>query len=202
MKNALDCFWPLLEFVEPVMAIWSQWAWPSGVWEQLIEADFLCRTVNAETVLCPGCYQHDEEVIALDRPGGGVDLFVPCPESLRAQVDPEWLHQWTGNYVPRDPVVIPPASASTFPPDSDPSLLESLGDVLASRSMPSVLLIVLIGVQIWRAFRRAAKQPLLLDDDSFERLRQLIVSLMAPSDTVASGPTAPPTQRAHDRRLS
>ena len=98
MKNALDCFWPLLEFVEPVMAIWSQWAWPSGVWEQLIEADFLCRTVNAETVLCPGCYQHDEEVIALDRPGGGVDLFVPCPESLRAQVDPEWLHQWTGNF--------------------------------------------------------------------------------------------------------
>ena len=80
-----------------------------------------------------------------------------------------------GAYVPRDPVVIPPASASTFPPDSDPSLLESLGDVLASRSMPSVLLIVLIGVQIWRAFRRAAKQPLLLDDDSFERLRQLIV---------------------------
>ena len=107
-----------------------------------------------------------------------------------------------GAYVPYEPVVIPPASESTFPPDSDPSLLESLSAVLASRSMPSVLLIVLIGVQIWRAFRRAAKQPLLLDDDSFERLRQLITSLMAPSDTVASGPTAPPKQTTRDRRLS
>lgn len=98
MSNALDCLWPLLEFTDPVMDVCGQWAWPDGVWEQLIEADLLCRTVNAEWVRCPGCYQHHEEVIAFDRPDGGVDLFVPCPESLRVRVDPKWLHQWTGNF--------------------------------------------------------------------------------------------------------
>lgn len=98
MKNALDCFWPLLEFVEPAMAESSQCAWPKGVWEQLIEVGFLCRTVNAESVLCPGCYEHYEEVVALDYPDGGVKLFVPCPELLRAEVDPRLLHQWTGNF--------------------------------------------------------------------------------------------------------
>jgi hypothetical protein len=45
MKNALDCFWPLLEFPDPVTDARAQWAWPNGVWDQLLEAGLLCRTV-------------------------------------------------------------------------------------------------------------------------------------------------------------
>lgn len=94
---------------------------------------------------------------------------------------------------PNQPVVIPPIVQPLVQPQVTPSILsllfQALGGTLASQALPSLLLMVLIGVQIWRAFRKSTNQPLLLSDEAFERIRQLILSLVPGTDP----PTVPPS---------
>jgi hypothetical protein len=94
---------------------------------------------------------------------------------------------------PNQPVVIPPNVQPLVQPQVTPSILsllfQALGGTLASQALPSLLLMVLIGVQIWRAFRKSTNQPLLLSDEAFERIRQLIMSLLPGTDP----PTVPPS---------
>jgi hypothetical protein len=95
-------------------------------------------------------------------------------------------------FLPNQPVVIPPVPEPQVTPNAVSLLFEALGGTLASKALPSLLLIVLIGVQVWRAFRKSTNQPLLLDDEAFERIRELILSLLPSEDK----PTSPPSIRS------
>lgn len=94
---------------------------------------------------------------------------------------------------PNQPLVIPPVVQPVVQPQVTPSILsllfQALGGTLASQALPSLLLMVLIGVQIWRAFRKSTNQPLLLDDATFERIRQILLGLMPSQDNPANPPT-------------
>ena len=92
-------------------------------------------------------------------------------------------------FLPNQPIVIPPVPQPQVTPNVFSLLLQALGGTLASQVLPSLLLMVLIGVQIWRAFRKSTNQPLLLDDEAFERIRQLILSLVPSSDKSATPPS-------------
>lgn len=82
------------------------------------------------------------------------------------------------NPFPTYPVTIPPTLPVQVPTPNITSLLfQLLGGTLGSPATTSLLLMVLIGVQVWRAYRKATQQPLLLDDTAFEQIRQLILSI-------------------------
>lgn len=92
-------------------------------------------------------------------------------------------------FVPDVPVVIPPAPQPQGTPSVALLLVQAIGGTLASQALSSVLLIVLIGVQVWRALRKSTGQPLLLDDEAFEQVRQLLLSIIPSHD----GPSNPPS---------
>ncbi len=52
---------------------------------------------RAERVRCPECQNHYEEVLILEGPGGSKQFFIPCPEVLRAEIDPSLLDQWVAS---------------------------------------------------------------------------------------------------------
>lgn len=92
-------------------------------------------------------------------------------------------------FLPNQPVVIPPAPQPQVTPNVLSLLLQAIGGTLASQALPSLLLMVLIGVQIWRALRKATGQPLLLDDEAFERVRQIVLSLIPSNDRPSNPPS-------------
>jgi hypothetical protein len=91
--------------------------------------------------------------------------------------------------VPDVPVVIPPAPQPQGTPSVALLLVQAIGGTLASQALPSVLLIVLIGVQVWRALRKSTGQPLLLDDEAFEQVRQLLLSIIPSHDRPSNPPS-------------
>lgn len=94
MPDLLPLFWPLVDTPDPVFPGRIVAAWPAGSHEQLVELGILQAAGNAEFVLCPECFEHEEEVIALEWPDGRVRLMIPCPEVLRVDVPPALLQQW------------------------------------------------------------------------------------------------------------
>lgn len=92
-------------------------------------------------------------------------------------------------YLPNQPVVIPPAPQPQVTPNALSLLLQAIGGTLASQALPSLLLMMLIGVQIWRALRKSTGQPLLLDDEAFERVRQMILSIIPSNDRPSNPPS-------------
>jgi hypothetical protein len=87
--------WPLLEFQHPIVSNATIESWPRQAREKFVELRFLIPAENASRVLCPECYQHEEEVVVLQGPGDMPRHFVPCPEVTRARVSPNDLRQWT-----------------------------------------------------------------------------------------------------------
>ena len=94
MPDLLPLCWPLVDAPEPVFPGRVVAAWREGAHEQLVELGILQAAENADYVLCPECFEHEEEVLALEWPDGRVRLMIPCPEVLRVEVPPQLLQQW------------------------------------------------------------------------------------------------------------
>ena len=92
--DPLNYLWPILEAPDPTVGAHTIVRWPQGVGKGLIDIGLLRRTDRAQRVRCPECQNHYEEVLALDGPGGTKRFFIPCPEVLRAEIDPSQLDQW------------------------------------------------------------------------------------------------------------
>jgi hypothetical protein len=97
MTDLLPLFWPLVDAAEPVFPGRIVASWAAGAHEQLVELGILQPAGNAEYVLCPECFEHEEEIIALPGPGERVRFMIPCPEALRVEVPPVLLQQWAIN---------------------------------------------------------------------------------------------------------
>ncbi|MGE0760956.1 MAG: hypothetical protein AB7F89_09595 [Pirellulaceae bacterium] len=96
MRDPLKFLWPYAEDPHPMFADTTlRMALGVGL-ERLIDSGWLIPAENADTITCPGCLDgHEEEVVAVDRPDGTRQFYVPCPENLRLEVSPALLRQWT-----------------------------------------------------------------------------------------------------------
>jgi hypothetical protein len=92
--DPIDYLWPLLEAHDPTVGAHTVARWPQGGGNRLIEIGLLRRTDRARWVQCPECRNHYEEVLAIEGPGGTKRFFIPCPEVLRAEIEPSLLDQW------------------------------------------------------------------------------------------------------------
>jgi len=94
MTDLIPRFWPLVDVPEPVFPYHTVAAWPAGALEQLVALGILHAAENAAYVLCPQCFDHDAEVIALEKEGGQIRLMIECPDVARLEVSPAVLQQW------------------------------------------------------------------------------------------------------------
>lgn len=96
MRDPLAFLWPYAEDPHPTFAdAMLRMALGVGL-ERLIDSGWLRLAENADTITCPGCLDgHEEEVVAVDRPDGTRQFYVPCPENLRVEVSPALLRQRT-----------------------------------------------------------------------------------------------------------
>jgi len=94
MNEPLEYVWSLAELDDPLVSQTNVDRWPQGVFQQLRDAGLLRQGPAANKVLCPECHDHFEEVLCCEGPGGRPELFVYCPEVLRAEVPPRQLRRW------------------------------------------------------------------------------------------------------------
>ena len=96
MIEPLTLLWPQIELLRPLFSHdWVQ-RWPAGALDRLQTAGYVKPAETAQRVICPGCYEgHIEDVVTIEQPNGSYQLFVYCPEVLRAEVSVESLRQWT-----------------------------------------------------------------------------------------------------------
>ena len=94
MTDPLELLWPLVDVPTAMVKAHDADTWPAGVHQRLVTLSFLRETGNAESILCPECRNHVEEVIAIPGPGGRSRYVIPCPEVLRVVVPPAALCQW------------------------------------------------------------------------------------------------------------
>lgn len=94
MTDPLELVWPLVD--EPVAMVKAHNAdtWPAGVHQRLMTLGFLREAGTAESILCPECGNHVEEVFAIPGPGGHSRYVIHCPEVLRVVVLYKALRQW------------------------------------------------------------------------------------------------------------
>lgn len=72
-------------------------AWPSGLFEDLIQRGILKPTDNAQSITCDACgHDHVEHVefVSVD-PTGETRAFIRCSEAGRVKVDLNRLRRWT-----------------------------------------------------------------------------------------------------------
>jgi hypothetical protein len=98
MTDLMKLIWPLLDAVEPVFTPFLTARWPNGALERFIELGIVSQMHDADCVVCPYCWDHQEEVIALEGPPGKIRFWIPCPDSLRVEIPPDQLRQWKLNF--------------------------------------------------------------------------------------------------------
>ena len=94
MTDPLTRIWPLLDVPTATVSTWDVETWPAGVQQKLVALGFLRELEPANTILCPECQNHLEEVIAIPGPGGRLRYVIHCPDVLRVTVPPAALRQW------------------------------------------------------------------------------------------------------------
>lgn len=94
MTDPLNAIWTCLDAPEPVFPHAVVSLWPIAIREWLISNRILRETIAASHIACPCCHDgHMEEVLVA--PGSTPTRhFIPCPESLRVQIDPGDLRRW------------------------------------------------------------------------------------------------------------
>jgi hypothetical protein len=92
--NNVPLIWSLVDVADPILPGRIVAAWPAAAREYFVATGILQAAENTSWVLCPECFEHEEEVIAIEGSGGEVRLMIPCPEVLRVEVRPELLQQW------------------------------------------------------------------------------------------------------------
>lgn len=87
----------LVDTAEPAVSNRLVRQWSPEVQETVQRFGLLSEVENAETILCPECQDHFEEVITSEGPNGSSRMFIQCPELFRVEVQPDNLIQWSVN---------------------------------------------------------------------------------------------------------
>jgi hypothetical protein len=95
MSDPLSFIWPHCDSAEPLFSEHALTPWSRGAFGDLVAAGFLCPANNSDSVVCPSCGDHVEEVLLTDGPDGLSEFSIYCPASLRVKVQPLLLRQWT-----------------------------------------------------------------------------------------------------------
>ncbi len=98
MHDPWSLIWPHVDALDPLLSLEAFVPWSPVAFEGLLAAGWLCEAHNAETVTCPACGDHAEEVLCFECPDGSPQFFIYCPENLRIPVAEERLRQWTVNF--------------------------------------------------------------------------------------------------------
>ena len=119
------------------------------------------RNVQSQTV--QQVAGHQQQDIGVDPP-----FAIPLPQPTQPAVYPF-------NVPPQAPFAPCPAPV---PQPALPSFSTVIGwvfSVLGAGGITNSLVTILIGVQVWRAYRKANNLPLLLDDSTFEKLKAALL---------------------------
>ena len=69
--------------------------WPQGVLEKFCELKILRQASGGMYARCPNCeISHVENVIIASQANGSNKYFIPCPESMRVEVEPDMCKLW------------------------------------------------------------------------------------------------------------
>lgn len=95
MDEALALLLRSLDTPDPILTAGEVARWPAATLGALEDLGLLRVTGNASYAACPSCEcGHVEEVVACDE-SGTLRFYIPCPESLRVEINPSDLRQWT-----------------------------------------------------------------------------------------------------------
>ncbi len=95
MLDPLNYLWPIAEAITPIVPASALRRWPKESRERLLAAGLLKTAGTAQFVRCPACDRgHKEKVITRQLPTGERRFYVPCPEVMRAEVQPDELQQF------------------------------------------------------------------------------------------------------------
>lgn len=95
MLDPIAWLWSFAEARDPVFEALSMRVMIGDAFDRLVTLNFVVRSANAESVTCPACGQHGEEVVAFDYPDGVTRYYVSCPLDFRVEVHPALLRRWT-----------------------------------------------------------------------------------------------------------
>jgi hypothetical protein len=98
MTDAFKCLCLLMDMDNPRISAYEASMWPDDGFEKILAQGFLQQVENTEYVTCQECFDHEEEVLCRDYPGGIVRWFIPCPEHGRTEIEPDDLKQWAINF--------------------------------------------------------------------------------------------------------
>jgi len=98
MSDPFSLIWPHCDSAEPLFSEHALAPWSAGGFSDLVVAGFLSRTSDSDSVTCPSCGDHVEEVLLTDGPGGRSEFYIYCPATLRVKVQPQLLRQWTVDF--------------------------------------------------------------------------------------------------------
>lgn len=95
MTKTLSILWSCFDTAEPIFSALEVASWPAEDSRWLLARGVLKETTSASRLACPSCAAgHVEDVLALPD-AEPRRFFIPCPESLTVEIDPEDLRQWT-----------------------------------------------------------------------------------------------------------
>ncbi len=95
MTDALDIVWELLD--SPTLLVTHQEVlrWPPEAVANLTRLGFLRPATGTDYAACPNCPdRHVEEVLCRVGPDGVAAYYIPCPETLRAEIAADDLRRW------------------------------------------------------------------------------------------------------------
>lgn len=94
MTDAFKYLCLLMDMDNPTISVYEASMWPGDGFEKMLVMGFLQHTENALSVTCPDCFDHHEEVICSQYPGGIFRWFIACPDCGRVRLEPKDLRQW------------------------------------------------------------------------------------------------------------
>lgn len=97
MTDAFKDLCLLMDMDNPRISAYEASMWLDDGFEKMLAQGFLQLAENSEYVTCPDCFDHKEEVVCRDYPGGIVRWFIPCPKHGRVEIQPDELRQWRIN---------------------------------------------------------------------------------------------------------
>ncbi|MEO1997911.1 MAG: hypothetical protein ABGZ17_21835 [Planctomycetaceae bacterium] len=88
MTDPLPRFWSLLDSRHPLSLREPNDALP-----------WIRETTPAQFTVCPDCdAMHEERPVVRTLPEGSTGWYIPCPELLRVEIDPECLRRWNVDF--------------------------------------------------------------------------------------------------------
>jgi hypothetical protein len=98
MNDELALLWACLDTPAPLFSQATITSWPAVVRDWLVSSQILRETTAASQIACPACEDgHVEEVIQVSD-ASPARYYIPCPENLRVEIDPEDLRRWTVDF--------------------------------------------------------------------------------------------------------